>query len=110
MPATGILELDLKHEDPRIRVHAAEQALAANRVDLVSLMVSNLRDRDGAVRLFTSAALKRLTGRDFGYKPYGTVIEREEAIAAWEAWLGLRDGEGENDSSDTVPEPAMAGR
>lgn len=104
LPATGILELDLAHADPRVRIRAAERALVENRVDLVGQLVGNLRDPDGAVRLFTSAALKRLTGRDFGFKPHGTVSERATAVEAWESWLGIRDDRAESEEKD----PAMA--
>ena len=86
VPATGILEVDLRHEDPRVRISAAGEAVAKNRVDLVPRLIQNLLDGDGAVRMFTAVALRKLTGQDFDYKAHGTESEREEAIRRWEAW------------------------
>lgn len=86
-PATGDLSIDLRHQDPRIRIDAAIKAVAEQRLELAAQLVENLSDRDGAVRMFSAAALRKLTGRDFGYKPHGTIVEREEAVGRWRTWL-----------------------
>ncbi len=56
-------------------------------MDLCGLLVGNLSDGDGAVRLFSSVALRKLTGQDFEYKAYGTLVERRESIERWTRWL-----------------------
>ena len=96
-PATGDLSADLRHQDPRVRIDAAIKAVAQKRLELAAELVENLSDRDGAVRMFSAVALRKLTGQDFGYKPHGTLLEREEAVASWRAWLaaeGLTVGDG----------------
>lgn len=94
MPSTGVLELDLKHQDPRFRIQAASRAVTENRVDLVPALVENLSDPDPAVRMFTATALRKLTNRDFDFRPYGSEAEREEAIERWKDWLRNEAGPG----------------
>jgi hypothetical protein len=86
-PATGDLRLDLQHGDPRIRIEAALRAVVEKRLEVVGELINNLSDRDGAVRMFSSVALRKLTGRDFGYLPHGTESERAGALARWRAWF-----------------------
>lgn len=85
-PPSGNVYQDLKHRDPRIRVLAAREAVLAGQLDAVPLLIDNLSDRDGAVRLYTVIALKKLSGRKFGYLPHATPVEREEAISRWRTW------------------------
>ena len=86
-PASGDPRLDLRHADPRVRIDAARQAVSESRTDLCGLLVRNLSDRDGAVRLFSSVALRKLTGQDFDFKAHGTLTERQESIERWTRWL-----------------------
>lgn len=108
-PASGDPRLDLEHADPRVRIRAAEQAVRETRIDLCELLVKNLSDRDGAVRLFASIALRKLTSEDFGYKSHGTLLERREAIERWKRWLlakGLMAQE-DDDSREPTGPPAV---
>jgi hypothetical protein len=100
-PATGELSADLRHPDPRVRIDAAIKAVTQKRLELAAELIENLSDRDGAVRMFSAVALRKLTGHDFGYKAHGTIIEREEAAASWRAWLAA---EGRK-ARDGVPQP-----
>jgi len=90
VPATGDVLLDLRHEDPRIRSQAAKAAVEGNRRDAIPLLVRNLSDPDGAVRLFNAIALRKLTGIDHGYSPYDPPEVREVAIAEWKAWAAAQ--------------------
>ena len=90
-PATGDLQVDLQHADPRVRIDTAAEAVAKQRLDLCPLLIHNLRDRDPAVRLFTAIALRKLTSEDFYYPPEGTAAEREVAVLRWEAWWQSQD-------------------
>jgi hypothetical protein len=96
-PATGNLVVDLKHQDPRVRIDAAMRTVAEKRLELAAELVDNLSDRDGAVRLFSAAALRKLTGQDFAYKPHGTPEEQRIAIERWRLWLAE---EGRNIAQD----------
>lgn len=87
LPPTGDLRLDLVHADPKVRIDAAFDAAHEKRTDLAAILVENLTDRDGAVRMFNVIALRELSGRDFGYKPHGTEPEREKAVARWREWI-----------------------
>lgn len=86
-PATGDLHADLRSADPRIRILATRAAAQDQRLDLLDALTTTLRDTDPAVRMFADIALRKLTGRDFEYKPYGTIAEREEAQARWLHYL-----------------------
>ncbi len=85
-PATGDLELDLRHRDPRVRMEASYQAAAAGRMDLMGALIENLEDRDESVRFFAGIALKRMTGQDFGYRSFGNLAARKSAIEKWRRW------------------------
>jgi hypothetical protein len=89
-PATGDILLDLRHEDPRIRSQAAKAAVEGSRRDAIPLLVKNLSDPDGAVRMFNAVALRKLTGTDHGYRPYDPPDERERAVAKWKAWTAAQ--------------------
>lgn len=98
-PPTGELRLDLRHDDPRVRVLAARQAVeelgpgkepdapSTRRREVLDLLVKNLEHRDGAVRFFTAIALRKLTGQDLGFLPHGTPDERARAVERWRAWI-----------------------
>ncbi len=89
-PATGVLSVDLNHADPKVRIAAAQRAVAESRDDLLPLLVANLADRDGAVRFFTQIALRKLTSEDFGYSSSALPEDRARAIARWRRWLDRR--------------------
>ena len=86
-PATGDLRLDLHHRDPRVRLEAAFAAAEAGRTDLAGDLVRNLEDRDESVRFITGIALKRMTGRDFGFLSFGDPRSRAEAVGRWRRWI-----------------------
>ncbi|MBI4582429.1 MAG: hypothetical protein HY717_00150 [Planctomycetes bacterium] len=86
-PPTGDLSLDLNHRDPIVRSNAAVEAAEEKRLDLFPQLLKNLRHPNGEVRLFTGAAIRKLSGQDFNYKAYGTTQEQEEAISRYQDWL-----------------------
>ncbi|MCZ6794047.1 MAG: hypothetical protein O7J95_10585 [Planctomycetota bacterium] len=107
-PPSGDLRLDLRHKDPRIRVLAARQAVTSGSVGAIDLLISNLADRDGAVRFYTVIALRKLSGREFGYLPHGTPAERAEAIVRWKAWAADRGAPAPAEDGSPPP-PAITG-
>ncbi len=54
--------------------------------DLATL-VGRLEDPDPVVRLTAHEDLRRRTGRDFGFVPWGSPEERAAAIGRWRSWL-----------------------
>jgi len=112
-PASGDLRQDLRHKDPRVRMEAAHQAGTKDRADLVDLLVENLRDHDESVRFITAISLRKITGQDFGFRSFASILEREEAIARWRRWAGIPSPPGDSgtvagttpEASRDVPEP-----
>jgi len=85
---------------PRDRLTAAEPleraravvALAdAGDTAAVQELVNLLEDPDRAVRMYAILGLVRLCGKDYGYKYYGTDVERAAAVGRWRD--ALRAGE-----------------
>ena len=124
-PATGDILLDLEHRDPRVRILASERIVSEGKIELAPRLVKNLADPDGAVRMFAAVALRKLTGQDFGYKPFGLPSEQAEAVNAWNAWLASdgyraqvemrrRSGEGDvpgtGDAQASAPSPPQTSR
>lgn len=106
VPATGDTALDLRHEDPRVRAAAAKRAVLEGRKDLIPLLVANLSDPDGAVRLFTAVALRKLTGEDHGYNPSDPPGARARAVEEWNAWLASPARTAESPGATPAPGPA----
>ena len=106
LPATGDIATDLEHRDPRVRLQAAEQAVSQGRTDLLPDLVDALEDRDPAVRMFASVALRKLTGKDFGFKPHGSPAERQEAVRQWRVWIARDQTPRDVAPSPDEPEPA----
>mgnify|MGYP003879937573 CR=1 FL=1 len=48
-------------------------------------LIGLLDDPDIAVRLYAIAALRRLTGNDYGYRYYASDADRAAAVARWQA-------------------------
>jgi HEAT repeat protein len=107
-PRTGDPRLDLRHQDPRVRMEAAYRAAQAGRQDLAEGLIENLRDRDESVRFITGIALKKLTGEDFGYRSYSSLAAREEAIGRWRRWLESRGGSTAGSGAPAQPAPPAA--
>ena len=106
-PASGDLAADLHHKDPRVRVEALIQAQREGRVDLIDLLLENLGHNDGPVRMVSATALRRLTGEDFGFKPYGTPAEQVDAVGRWQCWWN-RNREGFSGTKRAVPSARFA--
>jgi len=77
-------------------------AADTSRTDLLEPLSKKLLDPDPAVRMFADIALRKLTGRDFDFKPHGTPAEREEAHARWDRYIqdSKSSGGGEDGKTD----------
>jgi hypothetical protein len=76
----------LKDEDAEIRRAAALASAMKEIKEHIPDLIRMLSDREPAVQRAALAALKELTGQDFGPRPDADRAERAKAIAAWEAW------------------------
>jgi hypothetical protein len=54
-------------------------------------LIDRLDDPDAVVRLSAHEELKKRTGQDFGYVPWGDASERAGSIAKWRDWWKGRE-------------------
>lgn len=54
---------------------------------VMPLLVECLDDTDADVRLFAIGALRRITGKDLGYRCYSSLPKRTMAVKRWRDWL-----------------------
>jgi hypothetical protein len=94
----------LQHEDPGVRIEAIQQAARRDHRPAVPFLVDRLSDSQSDVRFFAAIALRRMTGRDFGYAYYERPGQRQEAIQRWRAWLRRRRGESSAAADDNLQE------
>ncbi|WP_422925214.1 hypothetical protein [Singulisphaera sp. PoT] len=55
---------------------------------VIPALIDRLSDTDPVVRLSAHEELKKRTGQDFGYVPWGELGERNQAVARWKQWWG----------------------
>jgi len=75
----------LQSPNPVDRAKAAVVAAEQKDRDAVHALIGLLDDPDIAVRLYAIAALRRLTGNDYGYRYYASDADRAAAVARWQA-------------------------
>jgi len=80
----------LGDDDPEIRRAAALGLAMRESMAHVPRMIELLRDPDPAVRPAARAALRTLSGQDFGPELTSTEEERERAVAGWREWWEKR--------------------
>jgi hypothetical protein len=76
----------MKDEDAELRRAAALACTAKRSQEYVPDLIRLLNDRESLVERAAHAALKELTGKDFGPPAGATRAERARAIARWLAW------------------------
>lgn len=72
--------------DPQERTAALLQAARAGDQAAAPELIVMLESSDPAERMLADEALRRLTGRDFGYRHYDPEWKRAEAADAWRRW------------------------
>lgn len=70
-----------------VRVAAIVQAGQQRDRRAVPFLVDRLEEDSTDVRMFTIESLRRITGRDFGFRAYADEPDRREAVAKWRRWL-----------------------
>ncbi len=83
----GGYEPDLQSPDPAARIRAIVDVAEAGETSAVPALVDRLEDEDEAVRFYAIEALKRLTGRDLGYRYYESAYERRPAVQRWRRYV-----------------------
>jgi hypothetical protein len=82
----------VKSDDLTLKVPAIKEDVQRRTDKDVPLMVGDLDDDDPAVRFYAIEGLRRLTGKDFGYRYYDDEDERKPALDRWNTWLKSHDG------------------
>jgi hypothetical protein len=77
----------LTDPDPSVKIPAMELAVKQDDRSAIPILIKNLENDDPAVRFYANDALRKLTGRDFGFQYYADEEVREPAIARWQTWL-----------------------
>ena len=77
---------DLFDPNPTRRVQAVAEVRRTGATDHVPTLIELLDDEDESVRLMAGTALRDLTGRDSGYRPYATPAERRLQVEEWRRW------------------------
>ncbi len=88
----GTLRARLKDEDREIRRAAALACAMKEDRDQVSALIDLLEDPQPTVVHAAHAALKSLTGKDFGPPAGATRDERSKAAASWKKWWERQKG------------------
>ena len=68
-------------------IPAIKSAAEENDQAAIPKLVHDLGDTDPAIRFAAITALRKMTGKDFGYRYYGTTDQRQNAIVQWNQWL-----------------------
>ena len=77
----------LEDERPLVRMKAAVYFGEQKSKEAAPHLVRLLEDEDPSVRMFSHAALKKISGKDFGYEPVFEDKESNKAsIDKWRQW------------------------
>ncbi|MBN2584620.1 MAG: HEAT repeat domain-containing protein [Planctomycetes bacterium] len=69
-----------------MQVQAAEAMGDAPHVDYVPTLVQRLSETNPRLTAAATEALRKITGQDFGYRPYASAAVRSKALADWRQW------------------------
>ncbi len=88
-PGCGIAPKGFKSlNSPAAIVRARSVGLANHLPDarVIPALIDRLNDTDPVVRLSAYEELKKRTGQDFGFVPWGQPAERVQAVERWKQW------------------------
>ena len=80
----------IAHPAPIVRARAAGLGEDLPEEMVLPALIARLNDSDPVVRLAAHEELRKRTGQDFGYLPWGDAAERGQAISRWQAWWQQR--------------------
>lgn len=78
---------DFADDDPAARLAAITKAGQTRDKQAIPYLVDRLTDSEPDVRFFAIIALRKTTGRTFGYRYYQPRHLRAEAVLKWRRWL-----------------------
>jgi len=81
---------DLQSGDVVVRVRAMRWAADNGVAAAKPFLVDDLESEDEAIRFFAIAALRRLSGTDYGYDFKANAAERAGAVERWRRLGGIR--------------------
>jgi len=87
LPSGEDLQAKLQDEDPAVRLEAIHRAGQIKDRATVPYLIDRLTDSQRDVRFFAAIALRRITGRNMGWKHYAPRAERDKAVKRWRRWL-----------------------
>lgn len=105
-PETGTIYQRLQNEDPAVRINAIIQAGERKDTKAVPLLVGRLSDTQSDVRLFAAISLRKITGKDFGWRAYDPADKRNHAIERWQQWIKKEYEKSVSTSAPTTTQPA----
>ena len=77
---------DVESAAPLVRARAVGLGEGLPDSAAIPALLDRLTDPDPVVRLSAHEALKRRTGQDFGYTPWGEINDRAAAVTRWRQW------------------------
>ena len=77
---------DVRNPAPLVRARASVMGRRLPDAAAIPPLIDRLDDPDGVVRLTAHEELRRRTGMDFGYVPWGDPLERGRAVMRWRSW------------------------
>lgn len=74
------------------KIPAIGDAVARHDLSVVPQLVKDLDSEDPAIRFYSIDGLRKLTGKDLGYRYYDEADARRPAVRRWHDWLQARQG------------------
>ena len=85
-PAIPFLLPLVDHESDLVRTAVFSVFQSAGDDRVIEASIDALGDTNEYVRDYAQRTLKRVTGEDFGYKPFASPRRRENAVEKWRKW------------------------
>lgn len=84
-PAKPLYERLQSGQESEVAQAAVDAGQAGDR-RAVPYLIEALQHDAADVRLFAIASLRKITGQDFGYRPWAPVPQRDAAVERWRLW------------------------
>jgi len=105
-PKIGTIYQRLQNEDPAVRGAAILEAGNTKNTKTIPLLIDRLSDTESDVRMFAGIALRKITGKDFGWQSWDSRIDRDKAIRRWRQWAKTTDFTVEPTSAISTTRPS----
>ena len=105
-PKVGTIYQQLQNEDPAVRSAAIIEAGNTKDTKSILLLIDRLSDTESDVRMFSGIALRKITGKDFGWRSWDSRTDRDKAIRRWQQWAKKTDSTVEPTSATSTTRPS----